>query len=163
MKQSDQRATRDGEPATAPGEVLVRGSAAGFSQEIFAGPHRLRADEPKSAGGSDTGANPYDLLLASLGSCTSMTLAMYARRKGWPLEEVVVRLRHSRVHAADCADCESRDGYINRIEREIALSGPLSDEQRSRLLEIADKCPVHKMLTARIAIETTLAGHPAMG
>ena len=156
MKESGQRATHAGEPVTAPGEVVIRGSAAGFSQEIFAGPHRLLSDEPTSAGGSDTGANPYDLLLASLGSCTSMTLGMYARRKGWPLEQVEVRLRHSRVHAADCADCEAAGGYINRIDREIALSGPLSDEQRRRLLEIADKCPVHKMLTSRIEIETKL-------
>jgi len=158
MEQSGQRSTRDGDPVAAPREVLVRGSAAGFSQEIFAGPHRLQADEPTSAGGGDTGPNPYDLLLASLGSCTSMTLAMYARRKAWPLEEVVVRLRHSRVHAADCAECESREGYIDHIDREITLSGPLSDEQRSRLVEIAARCPVHKMLTSRIDIETKLTG-----
>jgi putative redox protein len=156
MEQSGQRSRRDGDSVTAPGEVVVRGSAAGFAQEIFAGPHRLQADEPISAGGGETGPNPYDLLLASLGSCTSMTVSMYARRKGWSLAEVVVRLRHSRLHAADCADCESREAYVNHIDREITLSGPLSDEQRSRLVEIAARCPVHKMLTSRIDIETKL-------
>jgi putative redox protein len=144
--------------ALKPGEVVVKGSGIGFTQEIAAGPHRLHADEPVSAGGTDSGPNPYDLLLASLGSCTSMTLAMYARRKGWPLEGVVVRLRHSRVHAADCADCETRAGMLEVIERDIALTGPLGPEQRARLLEIANRCPVHRTLTSRIEIRTTLSG-----
>jgi uncharacterized OsmC-like protein len=134
--------------------VVVRGSAAGFAQEIYAGPHRLHADEPASAGGTDTGPSPYDLLLASLGACTSMTVAMYARRKTWPLEEVTVHLRHSKIHAADCAECDTKEGMLDRIERDIHFAGPLTDEQRSKLLEIANKCPVHRTLTSEIDIAT---------
>jgi putative redox protein len=134
--------------------VVVRGSAAGFAQEIHAGPHRLHADEPASAGGTDTGPSPYDLLLAALGACTSMTVAMYARRKAWPLKDVTVHLRHSKIYAADCAECETREGMLDRIERDIHLSGPLTDEQRSRLIEIANKCPVHRTLTSEIDIKT---------
>jgi putative redox protein len=134
--------------------VVVRGSAAGFAQEIHAGRHRILADEPASAGGTDTGASPYDLLLAALGACSSMTVAMYARRKAWALEEVTVHLRHSKIHAADCADCETREGMLDRIERDIHFSGPLTEEQRSKLLEIANKCPVHQTLTSEIDIET---------
>jgi uncharacterized OsmC-like protein len=134
--------------------VVVHGSAAGFAQEIHAGKHRILADEPASAGGTDTGASPYDLLLAALGACTSMTVAMYARRKAWALEEVTVHLRHSKIHAADCADCETRVGMLDRIERDIHFGGPLTEEQRSRLLEIANKCPVHQTLTSEIDIET---------
>jgi putative redox protein len=141
-----------------PREVVVRGGAAGFAQEIRVGPHRLAADEPTPAGGTDTGPNPYDLLLASLGSCTSMTVALYARRKGWPLEGVTVRLRHSKIHAADCADCETREGMLDRIERDIELSGALTDEQRARLLEIAGRCPVHRTLVSEIDIRTRLIG-----
>ena len=134
--------------------VVVRGSAAGFAQEIQAGRHRIVADEPASAGGTDTGPSPYDLLLAALGACTSMTVAMYARRKAWPLEEVAVHLRHSRIHATDCAECETNEGMLDRIERDIHFTGPLTDEQRSKLLEIANKCPVHRTLTSEIDIET---------
>ena len=134
--------------------VIVRGSAAGFAQEILAGRHRIAADEPRSAGGTDTGAAPYELLLAALGACTSMTMGMYARRKAWPLEEVTVHLRHSKIHAADCADCETQGGFLDRIERDIHLEGPLTAEQRSRLLEIAEKCPVHRILTSGIKIKT---------
>jgi uncharacterized OsmC-like protein len=134
--------------------VVVRGSAAGFAQEIHAGAHRLHADEPVSAGGTDTGPSPYDLLLAALGACTSMTVAMYARRKAWPLEEVTVHLRHSRIHAADCAECETKEGMLDRIERDIHFAGPLTEEQRSKLLEIANKCPVHRTLTSEIDIKT---------
>lgn len=136
--------------------VLVRGSARGFAKEIHAGSHRLQADEPISAGGTDTGPSPYDLLLASLGACTSMTVAMYARRKAWPLEEATVHLRHSKIHAADCAECEARGAMLDRIERDIHLTGPLTDEQRSKLLEIANKCPVHRTLTSKIDIQTRL-------
>lgn len=134
--------------------VVVRGSGAGFAQEISAGQHRLKSDEPASAGGTDTGATPYDLLLAALGSCTSITLGMYARRKGWPLEEVTVNLRHSKVHSSDCVDCETKDVMLDRIERDIHLTGPLTPEQKSRLIEIADKCPVHRTLTSTIQIKT---------
>jgi putative redox protein len=135
-------------------DVVVRGNAAGFAQEIFAGQHRLTADEPVAAGGRDTGPGPYDLLLASLGACTSMTVAMYARRKGWPLKSVTVQLRHSRTYAVDCAECETREGMLDRIERDIQFDGSLTGEQRSRLLEIADKCPVHRTLVSEINIKT---------
>jgi len=136
--------------------VFVRGSAAGFTQEIRAGKHRFHADEPISACGTDAGPSPYEFLLAALGACTSMTLGMYARRKGWPLEEVSVHLRYSKVHAVDCAECETKEGLLDRIERDIQMSGPLSDEQRARLLEIADKCPVHRTLTSEVQIKTRL-------
>jgi len=134
--------------------VIVRGNATGFAQEIQIGSHRLTADEPVESGGTDTGSSPYDLLLAALGSCTSMTISLYARRKGWPLEEVTVLLSHSKIYAADCAECETREAKIDRIEREIKLTGPLTAEQRSKLMEIADKCPVHRTLTSEINIRT---------
>jgi uncharacterized OsmC-like protein len=141
-------------PRNEAGGVTVRGSAEGFAQEIIAGRHRIPADEPASAGGTDTGPSPYELLLAALGACTSMTVGMYARRKGWPLEEVVVNLRHSRIYAFDCADCETKEGMLDRIERDIRFVGNLTPEQRSRLLEIANKCPVHRTLTSKISIQT---------
>ena len=140
----------------AEGVVIVRGAADGFAQEITAGAHHLRSDEPASVGGTDSGPTPYDLLLASLGSCTSMTMAMYARRKRWPLERVTVSLRHSRVHEEDCADCETHEAKLTVIERNIALFGPLSEGQRARLLEIADRCPVHLTLSSRMEIRTSL-------
>jgi putative redox protein len=135
-------------------DVIVRGSGTGFAQEIRAGSHRLTGDEPRAAGGTDTGPSPYDLLLAALGSCTSMTVAMYARRKGWPLEGVTVWLRHSKIHASDCEECETQEGLLDRIERDIRFAGPLTAEQRTRLLEIADRCPVHRTLTSEINIRT---------
>jgi uncharacterized OsmC-like protein len=137
-------------------DVVVRGGAAGFEQEIQAGSHRLRADEPLVAGGTDTGPDPYDLLLAALGACTSMTIGMYARRKAWPLEGITVRLRHSKIYASDCAECETKEGMLDRIERDIHLDGPLTPEQHAKLLEIADKCPVHRTLTSEIDIRTRL-------
>src|SRR5262245_47913395 len=124
-------------------EVVVSSTTAPLEQLIIAGPHRLVADEPPPGGG-DAGPNPYDLLLAAMGSCTSMTLELYARRKKWPLQRVVVRLTHAREYADDCENCEDGTRRIDRIERQIALSGPLSDEQRARLLEIAERCPVSK-------------------
>ncbi len=129
-----------------------------LAQEILAGNHRLAADEPLEGGGSDLGPNPYDLLLAALGACTSMTLRLYADHKKWPLERVTVHLSHQKVHAADCADCETREGKIDLIEREIVVSGPLDDAQRQRLLEIAEKCPVHRTLHSEIKIASRLAG-----
>ncbi len=134
--------------------VIVRGGATGFAQKIQIGSHHFTADEPVESGGTDTGSSPYDLLLAALGSCTSMTISLYARRKHWPLEEVTVFLRHSKIYATDCAECETREGKIDRIEREIQLSGLLTSEQRSKLMEIADKCPVHRTLTSEINIRT---------
>ena len=136
------------------GEVVVQGRPGVLTQDINAGPHRLQGDEPAEKGGADRGPNPYDLLLAALGSCTSMTLGLYAQRKGWPLTGVSVRLRHSRVHVEDCADCESKDTRLDRIDREIALEGTLSTEQVARLMDIADRCPVHRTLTSRIDIRT---------
>lgn len=135
-------------------DVTVKGDASGFAQEIVAGAHRLNADEPIEAGGKDTGPSPYDLLLTALGSCTSMTVAMYARLKKWPLESVTVNLRHSKIHAADCRDCETKEGKIDRIEREIHFVGNLDEEQQKRLLQIADKCPVHRTLESEIDIQT---------
>jgi putative redox protein len=141
---------------SAKGVVVVRGEADGFVQEIVAGAHTLHSDEPASMGGTETGPTPYDLLLAALGSCTSMTLGMYARRKGWPLERVTVRLRHSREHARDCEICPEQDAQITVIDLELALEGALDDEQRNRLLEIANRCPVHRTLKSRIDIHSTL-------
>jgi putative redox protein len=143
-------------PTSEARETVVHGSAKGFAQEITVGRHGLLADEPVAAGGTDTGPTPYDLLLASLGACTSMTVSLYARRKQWPLEAVTVRLRHSKIHAADCEECETRTGLLDRIERDVELHGELSDEQRARLLDIASKCPVHRTLTSEIEIQTQL-------
>ena len=133
--------------------VTVHGSASGFAQDISVGRHRLAADEPIVVGGTDKGPNPYDYLLAALGSCTSMTVAMYARRKRWPLEAVTVRLRHSKIHATDCEECETRVGLLDHIECEVEFRGELSEEQHRRLLEIAHKCPVHRTLTSEIRIQ----------
>ena len=136
--------------------VIVRGDVPGLAQEIETGRHRLVADEPVEAGGTDTGPSPYELLLAALGACTSMTLSMYARRKHWPLERVTVRLRHDKIHAKDCAECETKEGMLDRIEREISLTGPLDAEQRERLLAIANRCPVHRTLVSEVDIRTRL-------
>src|SRR5271155_744946 len=111
-------------------EVVVRGGIAGFTQEIQAGAHALTADEPVSAGGTDAGPSPYEFLLAALGACTSMTIGIYARRKAWPLIGITIRLRHSKVHAQDCADCETKEAWLDRIELDIQLQGALSVEQR---------------------------------
>lgn len=134
--------------------VVVHGMASGFAQEIVAGRHQLKSDEPASDGGTDTGMGPYELLLAALGSCTSMTVSMYARRKGWALDSVTVNLRHRKIYAEDCADCETRAGLLDHIERDIRLSGALDAEQRAKLLEIANKCPVHRTLKSEIKIRT---------
>jgi putative redox protein len=138
------------------GTVVVGETHRGrFQQEVRMGGHRLIADEPVAAGGLDSGPGPYDLLLAALGSCTAMTLRLYAEHKALPLEHVTVRLAHSKIHATDCENCETREGRIDRIDRTITLTGALDDSQRARLLEIADKCPVHRTLTSEIEIRTT--------
>jgi len=135
--------------------VTVRETRAGrLQQEVTVGRHRLTADEPVEAGGLDSGPGPYDLVLAGLGACTSMTLRLYAERKALPLDRVTVRLRHFRIHAVDCENCETKEGMLDRIERAITLAGNLNDEQRKRLLEIADKCPVHRTLTSEVEIRT---------
>jgi putative redox protein len=133
--------------------VTVR-SLSNLKNEVNYGQgHTLFTDEPLEAGGEDGGPDPYTLLLAALGSCISMTLTLYARRKGWPLEGVTVNLRQNRIHAKDCQECtDSNEGYVHRIQRSVTLEGQLSDEQRARLQEIAHKCPVHKTLTSEIVI-----------
>ena len=137
------------------GTVLVRETGGGkFQQEILGGPHRFLADEPVKVGGLDSGPGPYDLLLAGLGACTSMTLRLYADHKKLPLERVSVRLVHNRIHAEDCLNCETKEGMVDRIDRTITMEGPLDAEQRRRLLEIANKCPVHRTLESEIEIRT---------
>ena len=148
------------EAQVAPAVSGVRVAEAGegrFAQLVTMGRHRLRADEPASVGGEDSGPSPYDLLLAGLGACTSMTVRMYAAQKKWPLERVAVDLKHDKVHAADCAECETRDGKIDRIERVLTLEGDLDEGQRARLLEIANKCPVHRTLHSEVWVPTKLA------
>jgi putative redox protein len=142
--------------ATGARSVVVTETGAGkFQQSIAIGSHRLLADEPVAVGGLDSGPSPYDLLLAGLGACTAMTLRLYAEHRKLPLERVAVTLSHAKIHAQDCAECETREDKVDRIERAVTLSGALSDEQRTRLIEIADKCPVHRTLTSEIDIRTT--------
>ena len=137
------------------GVVVVRETGAGkFQQEIMSGPHRFIADEPASFGGLDSGPGPYDLLLAGLGACTAMTIRLYADNKKLPLERVTVRLTHNKIHATDCENCETREGMVDRIDRNITFEGSLDAAARQRLLEIADKCPVHRTLTSEIDIRT---------
>jgi putative redox protein len=143
--------------ALAVPEVVVRGGAAGLEQEIEAGTHRWHADEPVSVGGTGKGPTPYDFLLGALGACTSMTLRLYADRRKWPLEGVVVRLRHSRIHREDCINCETKDASIEHVERTLELKGPLTDEQREKLLGIAERCPVHQTLQHKMDVHTSLA------
>jgi putative redox protein len=137
-------------------QVSVRTGQTGFRTEILAGRHSLLADEPIGFGGTDMGPSPYDFLVSGLGACTSITLRMYADRKEWPLESIIVRLNHSKIHAADCADCETKEGKIDLIEREVELEGDLDDAQRQRLLEIADRCPVSRTLHSEIRVQTSL-------
>ena len=133
-------------------DVVVRGDVHSFKQEVVAGRHHLSADEPQSAGGGDAGPDPYEYLLTSLGVCTSMTVGLYARRKQIPLENITVSLRHSRIYAKDCEECETKDGMLDRIDVEVELTGSLSAEQHAKLMEIAGKCPVHRTLTSEINI-----------
>ena len=137
--------------------VIVRGDAKGFAQSVQIGSFQITADEPVSYGGTDTGPSPYDLILAALGSCTSMTIGLYARKRSWPVQKITVSLWHSKIHAKDCDDCETKEGRIDRIEMEVHLDGALTDEQRAKLMEVAGKCPVHQTLTSEINIKTKAA------
>ena len=132
--------------------MVVRGNAREFLQEVVSGKHHLQADEPAGAGGKDAAPGPYDYLLIALGVCTSMTIGLYARRKQWPLAEIIVSLWHSRIYAKDCEECETKEGMLDRIDMSIELSGGLTPEQRAKLMEIAEKCPVHRTLTSEINI-----------
>jgi uncharacterized OsmC-like protein/pimeloyl-ACP methyl ester carboxylesterase len=150
------------EPAADLGEaprnvVVLETRQSKFQQTIAVGPHRMLADEPLAAGGEDTGPGPYDFVLAGLGACTSMTMRLYADRKSLPLERVTVTLKHSKIYAQDCAECETKSGMLDQIDRLIAMEGPLDAEQRKKLMEIADKCPVHRTLTSEIHIVTHAA------
>ena len=138
-------------------DVVVHGNARNFRQEIVAGKHNLVADEPVGAGGSDAGPDPYDYLMMALGTCTSMTVGLYARRKQFPLDHVTVSLWRSRIYAKDCEECETTEGMLDRIDVEVELTGPLSGEQHAKLMEIAGKCPVHRTLTSEINIRLRAA------
>jgi uncharacterized OsmC-like protein len=141
-----------------PRSVVVRETRNGtFQQTVSIGAHQMLADEPIAAGGQDTGPGPYDYVLAGLGACTSMTMRLYADRKSLPLDRVTVTLRHSKIYAQDCAECETKAGMLDQIERVISMEGALDADQRKRLLEIADKCPVHRTLTSEIRIVTRAA------
>lgn len=149
--------------AASPGDavhVVERGTGA-YTVAVSAGRHSWLADEPASVGGDDLGPSPYEMLSAALGACTAMTLRMYARQKKWPLAKVGVTLRHSKIHAADCGECETAEGKVDRIERVISIEGELDDAQRQRLLEIADRCPVHRTLHAEVSVVTRAAAAPA--
>ena len=142
----------------APRAVVVRETRASkFQQTVSIGPHRMLADEPIAAGGEDSGPGPYDFVLAGLGACTSMTMRLYADRKSLPLERTTVTLKHNKIHAQDCAECETKDGMLDQIDRVIGMEGNLDAEQRKKLMEIADKCPVHRTLTSEIHIVTRAA------
>lgn len=141
------------EPANAKApDVVVRGNAKGFLQEVVSGKHRLQADEPVGYGGGDQAPGPYDYLLIALGVCTSMTIGFHARRKQIPLENITVALRHSRIHAKDCEECETKEGMLDRIDLEIELTGSLTPDQHDRLMAVAAKCPVHRTLKSEIDI-----------
>ena len=138
-------------------DAIVSESGQGrFTQEVTMGTHVITADEPIVNGGNDLGPSPYDFLLAALGSCTSMTLRMYADLKKIPLKKVIVKLQHEKIHATDCADCENSNSKVDHINRQIELQGELTDDQRKKLLDIANKCPVHRTLTSKIIITTEL-------
>jgi putative redox protein len=145
------------EASKRPADVVVRGNAHGFRQEVISGKHRLSSDEPVSSGGDDAAPSPYDYLLIALGVCTSMTVGLFARRKQMPLESIVVSLSHLRVHAKDCEECETKEGMLDRIDTDIELTGPLTPEQRGKLMEIAAKCPVHRTLKSEINIRLRAA------
>ena len=144
-------------PAVGGGQVHITEQNQKFTRRIYTEKHQLIADEPLSSGGSDLGPNPYEYLLGGLGACTSMTVRMYANRKKLKLDNIEVTLSHSRIHAQDCEECESQDGYVDRIDKIIKLEGDLSEDERQRLLEIANRCPVHLTLHNEIRIESQLA------
>lgn len=144
--------------ADAPESVTVVRIEDGFRTDVISNGFPLVADEPRSVGGTNTGPTPYDYLLTALGTCTAMTLRMYSDKKGWPLDSVTVRLSHSKVHAKDCDECESPRGLVDHVERTLQIEGQLDDAQRQRLVEIADRCPVHKTLHGEVVVHTTLAG-----
>lgn len=137
--------------------IVVRGSARNFQQEVIAGKHKFVADEPLSANGGNAGPDPYDYLLTALGACTSMTIGFYARRNRLPVESITVSLSHSRIHAADCEECETKQGLLDRIDVEVELTGPLTPEQHATLMQVAAKCPVHRTLTSEINIRLRAA------
>ena len=143
--------------------VVVHGTSSGFAQEVVIGRHRLNADEASAAGGTEIGPNPYELLLAALGACQSMTVGMYARRKNWPLQAIVVRLSHTKIHAEDRVGCYTEERMLDQIDCELELRGSLSPDQRLTLFEIAEKCPVHRTLTSEISIQSRLALHSRDG
>ncbi len=147
---------------TKPANVVVRGNASGFLQEVVSGKHHLRGDEPASAGGGDVGPDPYDHLLASLVVCTSMTSGFYARRNKLSLENITVSLWHSRIYAKDCEECDTKEGMLDRIDTEIELTGSLTAEQHAKLMEIATKCPVHRTFTSEINIQLRAAPKSTM-
>ena len=152
-----QRAHKTMDEVLADNRIVAR-TGEGYRTTILASGHSLLADEPVAVGGTELGPTPYDLLAAALGACTTMTLQMYARRKKWPLDEAIVRLRHSKVHAVDEKNCEDAEAKMDQLERSVELVGDLSDEQRARLLEIANKCPVHRTLEAGVVVKTELEG-----
>jgi putative redox protein len=151
------RYLEESESQVVEGVRVVEAGQGKFAQDVYMGRHRLRADEPVTVGGADAGPNPYDLLLAALGTCTAMTVRMYADLKKLPLARVSVDLKHDKVHAQDCEECETREGKIDRIDRVVTLEGELDETQRAKLLEIANKCPVHRTLHSEVWIPTTLA------
>jgi uncharacterized OsmC-like protein len=151
--------TAEGMPAieSSTPHVMVRGTAKDFRQEISSGRHQLVGDEPVEYKGGDAGPGPYDYLMVALGTCTSMTIGLYARRKQWPLENLDVSLSHSRIHSRDCEECETKEGMIDRLDVAVKLNGSLTDDQRSKLMEIAAKCPVHRTLKSEIDIQLRAA------
>src|SRR5262252_5227716 len=139
----------------AEGAQVVVTNEIGLAQQIVSGKNYWRSDEPAPVG-TDTGPSPYELMLSALGACTSMTLRLYAQRKGMDLQRITVRLQHSRIHASDCLDCETKSGFLDRIDRDIQLTGNLSEDEKHRLLEIAERCPVHRTLNSEIHILTSI-------
>jgi putative redox protein len=141
-------------PSQEPRSVVVSGPATGFRTDVEVGGHHLVVDEPIAVGGADAGPTPYEMLLAGLGACTAMTLRIYADRRKWPLERARVTLQHRKVHAQDCVDCDKRDAKMDVIDRIIFLEGQLDEEQRAKLIEIAERCPVHQTLKGKIQVNT---------